>query len=297
MPHLKIYQSLWAMEGLPGVDLDGDLPGVMARILDAGFDGVGVNLARRPRARIAARILAHRGLSWEAQCFVRDERDLVRYLGEALDIGGAHHLNVQVASGPDTPETAIRLMQRLLAVTQGSPLPVYFETHRGRLTNDLFLTGLMLEACPRLRFTGDLSHWVTAHEMALPPEPPMAARIEAVLARCGAFHLRVAGPNQVQLPLDAPQAADWRTMFEIWWRRGMELWLAQAGADDSLTVLCELGPPPYAITDLQGRELSDRWAEALTLKATAESLFAEALLARAGAAISDPSRPKLTGAA
>jgi len=282
------------MEGLPDVDLDGDLPAVMARILDAGFDGVGVNIARRPRARIAAAILAERGLSWEAQCFVRDERDLARALDEAIAIGGAHHLNVQVASGPDTPEAAIRLMQRLLAATHGSPLPVVFETHRGRLTNDLFITALMLEACPRLRFTGDLSHWVNAHEMTLPPEPPLAARIEAVLARSGAFHLRVAGPNQVQLPLDAPQAADWRAMFEIWWRRGMALWLAEAGEDDSLTVLCELGPPPYAITDLEGRELSDRWAEALTLKVVAETLFAEA---QATVAASPPLLSKLPGAA
>ncbi|MGA0600155.1 hypothetical protein ACO2Q3_05560 [Caulobacter sp. KR2-114] len=288
MPHLKIYQSLWAMEGLPGVDLDGDLPGAMGRILAAGFDGVGVNLARRPRARIAAGILAERGLSWEAQCFVRDERDLARWLDEAIAIGGAHHLNVQVASGPDTPQAAIRLMQRLLAVTHGSPLPVCFETHRGRLTNDLFLTALMLEACPRLRFTGDLSHWVTAHEMTLPLEPHLAGRIEAVLARTEALHLRVAGPNQAQVPLAAPQFADWRTMFEIWWRRGMEHWLARAGADDSLTVLCELGPPPYAVTDPEGRELTDRWAEALTLKATAQGIFAEALAVAGTPASSNP---------
>ena len=86
-------------------------------------------------------------------------------------------------------------------------------------------------------------------------------------------------------------------MFEIWWRRGMELWLAQAGADDSLTVLCELGPPPYAITDLEGRELADRWTEALTLKATAEILFAQASATISAAPPLALSMPKHQGAA
>ena len=33
-----------------------------------------------------------------------------------------------------------------------------------------------------------------------------------------------------------------------------------------LTFLCELGPPPYAVTGSDGRELSDRWQDALVMK-------------------------------
>jgi hypothetical protein len=40
-----------------------------------------------------------------------------------------------------------------------------------------------------------------------------------------------------------------------------------------LTVLCELGPPPYAITGPDGAELSDRWQDALAMKDMIGSLW------------------------
>jgi hypothetical protein len=40
-----------------------------------------------------------------------------------------------------------------------------------------------------------------------------------------------------------------------------------------LTFLCELGPPPYAITGSDGAELSDRWQDALVMKDMVKSLW------------------------
>jgi len=277
MPELKVYQSLWAMDGLPGVDLDADVESALDRIVAAGFDGVGVNLMRTARAEATARRMASEGLSWEAQALVRDADQLARYLDQALALGGASHVNIQIANVAPTVEAAIALMETLLAVSRDCPIPVFYETHRGRVLNDLFWTVDILDALPDLTLTGDLSHYVTAHEMDLPPAPHLAERIERVLARCGAFHLRIAGPNQVQLPVEAATSAGWRAVFEGWWGQGMEHWRVRAGEGDVLPILCELGPPPYAITDPLGGELTDRWAEALALKARIKHLFSPAL--------------------
>lgn len=267
---LKVYQSLWAMDGLPGVDLEHHVEGALDRIVAAGFDGVGVNLARTARAEATARWMAGEGLSWEAQALVRDADQLACYLDQAIALGAASHVNIQVANVAASVGEAIDLMASLLEVSRGCPIPIFYETHRGRLLNDLFWTVDILDALPDLTLTGDLSHYVTAHELDLPLAPHLAQRLDRVIARCGAFHLRIAGPNQIQLPVEAETSAAWRAMFESWWRAGMQ------AKTDGLTVLCELGPPPYAITDPTGRELTDRWTEALALKAMSHRLFSEA---------------------
>jgi hypothetical protein len=56
-------------------------------------------------------------------------------------------------------------------------------------------------------------------------------------------------------------------VFLGWWEEGFRLWRARSAKDATLNFLCELGPKEYAITGADGFELSDRWQEALTIKA------------------------------
>ena len=55
---------------------------------------------------------------------------------------------------------------------------------------------------------------------------------------------------------------------------GMKMWRERNAGDASLIFLCELGPPPYAITDANGEELSDRWQEALLIRRWVEEIWA-----------------------
>ncbi len=125
-----------------------------------------------------------------------------------------------------------------------------------------------------MRLAADLSHYVVDREMPCPPPAQLQALITKVLERSDSFQGRVAARGQIQIALDFPQNAKWVALFRDWWRQGFAAWRArQAGKDATLVFLCELGPPDYAITDAQGRELSDRWTEALLLARWAREIW------------------------
>jgi len=51
------------------------------------------------------------------------------------------------------------------------------------------------------------------------------------------------------------------------------MWRERNQDDATLIFLCELGPPPYAMTDARQAELSDRWQEALTIRHWVEEIW------------------------
>jgi len=65
------------------------------------------------------------------------------------------------------------------------------------------------------------------------------------------------------------------TIFKDWWKSGMRAWRRRNANDATLIFLCELGPPPYAITDRDQRELSDRWKEALQIREWVQTIWQE----------------------
>ena len=58
------------------------------------------------------------------------------------------------------------------------------------------------------------------------------------------------------------------------WREGMADWRARNASGDCIFV-CELGPPEYAMTGPDGREMSNRWEEAQVIKGWVEEIWDE----------------------
>ena len=64
------------------------------------------------------------------------------------------------------------------------------------------------------------------------------------------------------------------TRLLSWCRsEGMSMWKERSYEHATLIFLCELGPPPYAITGADGLELSDRWSEALLIRKWVEEIW------------------------
>jgi hypothetical protein len=126
-----------------------------------------------------------------------------------------------------------------------------------------------------MRLCADLSHFVVDREMREPICDRDQAYIDLVLGRSDCFQGRVASREQIQVQIGFPQHEQWVAIFRHWWKAGMRSWRRRNAADASLIFLCELGPPPYAMTDGDRRELSDRWEEALIIREWVRETWAE----------------------
>jgi hypothetical protein len=267
VPHLHVYQALWAMEqrrpGVPEPPLDETFD----RVAAAGFDGMAIDLGALTLEQAQATVphFARTGLRGLVTAFPRS----IEELRPALHLARAIAAPFVVVVGQVMPLAVADMapvVRDWLRLAADEGVPIQFETHRNCITNDLFATIQLLDAIPDMRLSADLSHYVVDREMPCPPPPALQALVERVLDRADSFQGRVAARGQIQVALDFPQNAKWVRLFLDWWRQGFSQWLDRAEDDDALVFLCELGPPDYAITDARGQELSDRWAEALWLR-------------------------------
>lgn len=282
MQNLLIFQSLWGMERLRGQPATAALEARVERAAAAGFDGITHHWYDRAVVAPLATQLRALGLDAEGQCFPRTVDELWPAVELANEFG-IHHVTIQADVRPRDFRECVRILEGWCRIAETSRVPVYLETHRGRLNNDLLRMLDLLDAVPHLKLLADLSHYVVAREFPLPPLPDeMDGQVREVLDRCWAAHARVASPGQVQVEISFPHHRPLFEQFLGWWDYLMRSWRRRAGADDSLAFTCELGPWPYAIQGPDGQDQSDRWAEALQLR---EALRARWQAAAAPAAV------------
>lgn len=267
-----VYQSLWAMERRRPDGLEWSLDEKLAMIRDAGFDGAGVRFADRAYAKTVTAFLRAHGMTWQAQAYPQTIDDLKPIIDHVLEFG-ADHLNVQPDVRPYTVQECIPLLEGWMRLASDAGVKMQIETHRNRMTTDLFFTLHLLDVFPDLRLTGDLSHYVVGREFWYPVSDEDHRLMHRIIDNCWGFHGRVASREQVQIQIGFPHHKHWVDVFMGWWERGFRQWRRKAGPHETLTFLCELGPPEYAITGPDGYELSDRWQEAGMLKDMALDLW------------------------
>lgn len=285
MSNLDVFQSLWAMEQRVANQPEPSDEDNLEKIARAGFRGIGLD-AGTPEdegyseLEVYCTLCHHYDLDVQINAFARSDGDMREALAQGLRFGGRCRAINVIAKLPywDLDETAQTLSRwHALGVEYG--IPVYVETHRYACTNDLIVTLKLMERAPELQMTADLSHALVNQEWVfLPLTDEQAGLISRVLARSASFQGRVANAEQIQVQLAFAQHQPWVAIFKRWWLEGFRSWQQRFADDPSArcVFLCELGPPPYAMTGSDGLELSDRWEEALTLKSWAEALWLEA---------------------
>jgi hypothetical protein len=267
MQQLKIYQSLWAME-LRSPDRPERTPEESFRMVaEAGYDGICIDpsVPEIPDSLKLKPLYQEFDLDCMMNAFPFEIGDMQPLYGLANDLD-ASLVNIIGGVMPIKPEDAVPVVHQWMNEANSAGCTMLFETHRDSLLNDLYYTLQVIDLVPEIRLCADLSHFVVDREMRDPITPTDQTYIDRILAHADCFQGRIANREQVQIQIGFPQHQAWVQIFRLWWKQGMRAWRKRNDDDATLIFLCELGPPPYAITDGDRRELSDRWEEALTIR-------------------------------
>ena len=216
--------------------------------------------------------------------------------GEAVLLAEKHAargdlcLTVHVGWGIEDDDHVFRLVEAILSASERTGLPIFIETHRATITQDMWRTVQITKKFPEVLFNGDFSHYYCGQEMVYGGVEMKMEFMAPIFDRIGFMHGRIASPGHMQVPIDdiesRPAAAvgvvDYFADFRTIWTRAMRGFRNYAGPGDVLVFAPELlgGAHYYARlfpgSDGMVVEESDRYAQALLYAKIARCLFEDA---------------------
>ena len=134
-------------------------------------------------------------------------------------------------------------------------IPVYHETHRGRILYSAPVARTFMEAVPELRLTLDISHWCNVHESLLEDQQDTVAM---ALGRTGHIHARIGHAEGPQV--NDPRAPEWTGALNAhlnWWDSVVN---RKKQEGKPVTMLTEFGPADYMPALPYTRQpVADQW--------------------------------------
>lgn len=284
-PRISIYLNL---DTLIDLRCDSMWPGVTGlpmyeRLKADGFEGV--QFTDRNHGPIGEVSLPYCGLDR-----INKPREADAIVGRHVDRGDLC-LTVHVGWGLEDDDDVFYLMEAILVASTRYKLPVFVETHRATITQDIWRTVQLTRRFPEITFNADFSHLYCGQELHYGDWATKIAFMEPIFARVGFLHGRIASSGCMQVPIDhdlirrpkqAHGAGNYLDHFKDLWTRAMLGFLRAAGPGNVLIFAPELlsGRSYYArlFPDPKGDlvEETDRYAQALLLKELAKSCYTEA---------------------
>jgi sugar phosphate isomerase/epimerase len=134
-------------------------------------------------------------------------------------------------------------------------VPVYHETHRGRILYSAPISRQFMEKHSSLRLTLDISHWCNVHESLLTDQ---LENVKLALSRTDHIHTRVGHAEGPQV--NDPRAPEWKDAVDAhfgWWDQIVE---QKRREGKLLTMLTEFGPVDYLPALPYTRQpVADQW--------------------------------------
>lgn len=275
---LLVEMSWWGMNGLTGTA--GHASTIQEKvklIAENGFDGINAFIPASDESTHWKELLEQYSLSYSVNAYPSSIEDMDKFMESAVAFGNVGYINAQVMRPFLIGDQALELLSGIDALSRQARIPVFVETHRGTITQDLIRTKQFLEALPTLRLTIDYSHYVVAGELHT-ISPEAEEMLQGLLPNAYSIHTRISNGEQIQIDPGAAGEHPMLPHFARWWESAMKHWrLGNRRPGDKFPVVIELGPAPYAITvdEAASRqtEVSDRWSQSLYLKQLVKQLW------------------------
>jgi len=272
--------NLMALEDLPDFSRgprSPDLPERLPAIREAHYEGVQFIEPLKPgETEICERL----GLGRCSLGRVNDPCDAdvlaTRFADEGQECATLH-----VGWGIEDDAEACALIEAVLEASDRHRAPLFVETHRATIFQDLWRTVQFVRRYPDLRFNGDFSHWYTGLEMVYGGFEHKLEFIAPVLERVRFLHGRIGNPGAIQVDIGDGDASQrpYVDHFRRLWTASFAGFLRNAHSGDYILFVPELLAPSIyygrVFPDATGalREESDRWEQSLVLRRIARACF------------------------
>ena len=250
----------------------GDERAVLQAVKAAGFSGVqGGSLTLCRELELGCTSGGRVNKIGEADAFAAKNADL-----------GYDCATLHVAWGLEDDMEVFALVEDILKASERRKFPLYIETHRATITQDIWRTVQLTRRFPEVRFNGDFSHWYTGCELVYGDLESKLAFMAPVFERVRFIHGRIGNPGCMQVDIGDGKDRTYVDHFKEMWIRSFRGFLKSAKPGDYICFTPELLPPNiyYArvIKNTQGEDIEecDRWQQALLYKELAKECFERA---------------------
>ena len=273
-PYLRTDISYANVKGLPDYSTapKGDDRALHAAVKQAGYTGIqGGDVALCREFGLGVTTGGRVNKPEDAEAIARD--------GKAQ---GYECATLHVGWGMEDDDDVYRMVDAILNASARHNFPLYIETHRATITQDMWRAVRLAQRMPDVRFNGDFSHWYTGLEMVYGDIDAKFEFMAPVFERVRFIHGRIGVGGSMQADIGDGKGRKNVDHFREMWTRSMMGFLRSAKPGDYLCFAPELLGPEisYArlIPDGKGGwvEESDRWQQAAVYTGIAQACFAEA---------------------
>ncbi len=208
----------------------------------------------------------------------------IKVLVEHAKNQGADCMTVHAGTGMESDSEIDFLVGDLLNVAAKEGFPIFLETHRATITQDMWRTVQLVKRFPEIEFNGDFSHWYTGQEMRYGKFQMMEMKFEflqPVFDRIGFMHGRIGNGSCMQRDFTAPEMDIHVTYFKEMWTRSLIGFLRKAAPGDYIIFAPELlrVSSNYAVTFVEDgvlKEEGNRLELAVKMKTLIEDCWVTA---------------------